>query len=45
MSGSPTNVNRIILKLQDENSRLNYQLGKIESICEEQSYRLGTMKG
>ena len=44
-NSTSANVNKIILTLQDENSKLSYKLGKIESICEEQSYRLGNMKG
>ena len=40
-----SNANKIILKLHDENSALNYKLGRIESICEEQSYKLGAVKG
>lgn len=39
-----SHANRIILKLQDENSRLSHRLGKVEQICEDQSYRLGYIK-
>lgn len=38
------NSNKVVLKLQQENSKLSHRLGKVEALCESQSYRIGYIK-
>ncbi len=39
----PVNANRIIIKLEEDKSRLAHRLGRLESLCENQAYRIGYM--